>query len=116
MVSGRQYAPLNSKRLERYLPVNSFSISENANWPMKSKTKMDAMEANFGRQFQFPTRACTSVLVSYATFYSFLKSFLSKYTQNISLKDRKSLRISNIFLQSQTELQVIYSHENKLPN
>ena len=61
------------------------------------------MEANFERQFQSPRRACTSVLVSQAT-----KTCLQKIEMN--------LRISNIFRQSQTELQVTYFHENKLPN
>ena len=69
----------------------------------------------------------TSVSVPYAGLYlsfSLLRDFLLfseivffRNTHKIFLyKTEKSLRISNIFLQSQTELQVIYSHENKLPN
>ena len=88
----------------------------NANWPTKSEAKM----ATYGGQL------CTSVSVSYAGLYVsfslprdflyFLKSFLWKYTQNMSSKDGNKLRISNIFRQRQTELQVIYFQENKLPN
>ena len=63
-----------------------------ANWPMKREAKLAA----HGGQF------CTSVLVPYAVlyvsfslprdFYTFLKSFLGKYTQNISLKDRNEFK------------------------
>ena len=74
------------------------------------------MEGNIVRQFQSPTRACTSALVSHATFYIFW-GFLFENTHKTCLqKIEMSLRISNIFRQSQTELQVIYFHENKLPN
>ena len=41
----------------------------------KVKPRWPPMEANFGRQFQFPTRACMSVLVSHATFYIFWHVF-----------------------------------------
>ena len=58
----------------------------------KVKPRWPTMEANFGRQLHSPTRACTSVSVPYATFYSFLNSFLSKYAQNISLKDRNEFK------------------------
>ena len=51
-------------------PVKSISIW-NANRPMKSEAKMAFMEGNFVRQFQSPTRSCTSVLVSHAAFYIF---------------------------------------------
>ena len=75
------------------------------------------METNLGRQFQSPTRACTSVLVSHETFYFFLKIFFTENARKTCLqKIEISLRILNIFRQSQTELQVIYFHENKLPN
>ena len=83
---------------------------------MKSEAKMAA----HGGQFW------TSVSVPYAGLYvssSLLRDFLlfsEEFFQNTHKiflqKTEKSLRISNIFLQSQTELQVIYSHENKLPN
>ena len=82
----------------------------------KVKPRWPPMEANFGRQFQSPTRACTSVLVSHATF-STLKIFLMENTHKTCFqKIEMSLRISNIFRQSQTEHQVTYFHENKLPN
>ena len=74
---------------------------------MKSEAKMAA----HGGQF------CTSVLVPDAVllvsfslprdFLHFLKSFLWNTHTNTEM----SLRISNIFLQSQTKLQVIYFHE-----
>ena len=72
--------------------VNSISISGMLSGQLKLKPRWPPIEANFGCQFQSPTQACTSVSVSYATFYSFLKSFLSKYTQNISLKDRNEFK------------------------
>ena len=49
-------------------------------------------------------------------FLLFPEEFSFKIHTKYFFKTEKSLRISNIFLQSQTELQVIYSHENKLPN
>ena len=76
---------------------------------MKFEAKMVAHEGQF----------CTSVSVSYAVFYvsfsllhDFRRVFLGKYTKNIS---STSLRISNIFWQNQTKLQVIYFQENNLP-
>ena len=83
---------------------------------MKSKTRWPPMEANFLRQFQSPTRTCTSVLFSHATFYIFWRVFFGNTHKTCLQKIEMSLRISNIFRQSQTELQVIYFHENKLPN
>ena len=83
--------------------------------------KCEAKMAAYGGQF------CTSVLVPYAGLYvsfglprdvlHFLKNFLIENTQKTCLqKMEMSLRISNIYRQSQTELQVTYFHENKLPN
>ena len=87
----------------------------NANLPMKS----EAVMAAHGGQF------CTSVSVPYAGMYVsfslprdfllFLKIFLIENTHKTCLqKMETSLRISNIFRQSQTELQIIYFHEKKL--
>ena len=84
---------------------------------MKSEAKMAA----HGWQF------CMSVSVPYADLYVsfslscdflfFLKIFPIENTHKTCLqKTGMSLRISNIFRQNQTELQVIYFHENKLPN
>ena len=59
----------------------------------------------------------TSDLVLLRDFLIFRKIFLIENTHKICLqKVDMSLRISNIFRQSQTKLQVIYFHENKLPN
>ena len=84
---------------------------------MKSEAEMVA----HGGQFW------TSVSVTYAGFYVsfslprdfllFPKIFVIENTHKTCLqKIEMSLRISNIFQQSQTELRVIYFHENKLPN
>ena len=73
-------------------PVNSISISGMLSGQWKVKPRWPPMEDNFGRQFQSSTRACTSVSVSYATFYSFLKSCFSKYTQNIFWEDKNELK------------------------
>ena len=75
--------------------------------------KCEAKMAAHGGQF------CTSVLVPYTVFYvSFsLPRAILLFPEEIFLqKTETSLRISNIFEQSQIELQVIYFHENKLPN
>ena len=97
-------------------PVNSISISGMLTSQWKVKPRWPPMEANFGRQFQSPTRACTSVLVSHATFYIFWRVFFGNTHKTCLQKIEMSLRISNIFRQSQTELQVICFHENILPN
>ena len=84
---------------------------------MKSEAKM----AVHGLKFW------TSVSVLYAglhvsfslprEFLHFLKFFLFENSHKTCLKKMEmSLRISNMFQQSQTKLQVIYFHENKLPN
>ena len=88
----------------------------NANWPMKCEAKM----AVHGGQFW------TSVSVLYAGLYVsfsllrdsllFWKFSLLKIHKTCLQKIEMSLRISNIFRQNQTELHVIYFHENKLPN
>ena len=78
--------------LDRYLyiykPVNSISISGMVTGQWKVKPRWPPMVANFGRQFQFPTQVCRSVLVSPATFYLSWEVFVWKYTQNISSKHR----------------------------
>ena len=84
---------------------------------MKSEAKMAA----HGGQFW------TSVSVQYSGLYvtsspprnflHFLKIFLIENTHKTCLeKTETSLRISDIFRQSQTGLQVIYFQENRLPN
>ena len=84
---------------------------------MKSEDKMVAHGGEF----------CTSVQLPYAGLYVnsslprdfllFLKIFLIEDTHETCLqKIEMSLRISNVFRQSQTELQVIYFHENELLN
>ena len=70
--------------------------------------KCEAKMAAHGEQL------CTPVLVSHVTFYIFLKSFFENTHKIFLQKTETSLRISNRFRQSQTELQVIYFHENKL--
>ena len=96
--------------------VNSVSISGMLTGQWKAKPRWPPTEANFGRQFQSPTQACTSVLVSHATFYIFWRVFLGNTHETCLQNIEISLRILNIFRQSQTELKVIYFHENKLPN
>ena len=51
-------------------------------WPGPCEAKMVA----HGGQF------CTLVLLPHATFYTFLKSFLWKYTQIFSLKDNNEFK------------------------
>ena len=85
----------------------------NANWPVKCEAKMAAYRGQF----------CTSVLVSYAVLYvsfglphdflHFSKEFSLKIHKIFLQKTETSLRISNIILQSQTQLQVIYFYENR---
>ena len=93
---------------------NHQSISNTGQW--KVKPRWPPMEDNFGRQFQSPTWACTSVLVSHTTFYIFWQVFFGNTHKTCLQNIEISLRILNIFRQSQTELQVIYFHKNKLPN
>ena len=84
-------------------PVSSIYMSGMLTDQWKVKPSWLLMEANFGCQFQFATQACMSVLVSHVTFYIFWQVFIGNthktYFQNIEI----SLRILNIFLQSQTK-------------
>ena len=80
------------------------------------KPRLPPMEGNFVRQFQSPTRACTSVLVSHAIYYIFWKVFLENTHKTCLQKTEMSVRILNVFRQSQNDLQGMYVHENKLPN
>ena len=80
----------------------------NANWLMKCEG-----------QFR------TSVLAPYTVLYvnfnlardflRFSEEFSLKISQNVSSNTEMSLRISIIFQQSHTKLQIIYFHENELP-
>ena len=75
------------------------------------------MEANFGRQFQSPTRALYVSFSLLRGFLHFLRISQFENTHKTCLqKIEMSLRILNIFRQSQTELLVIHFHENKLSN
>ena len=72
-------------------PVNSISISGMLTGQWNVKPRWPAMESNFVRQFQSPTRVYTSVLVSQATSYIFWIVFFEN-THNISWKDRKEFK------------------------
>ena len=89
----------------------------NANWPMKSEAEMATHGGQFWTSVSVPY---TGLYVSFSLardFLHFLKIFLIENThKTCAPKVEMSLRISNIFQQSQTELQLIYFHENKLPN
>ena len=81
---------------------------------MKSEAKM----ANNGGQFwtlvsvPYPG-LCVSFSLQH-DFLDFWRVFFGNTHKNCLQKIEMSLRISNIFQQSQIELQVIYFHENKL--
>ena len=84
---------------------------------MKSEAKMAAHGGQFWTSVSVPY---AGLYVSFSLprdFLHFLKIFLIENTHKTCLqKVEMSLRISNIFQQSQTELQITYFHENKLPN
>ena len=80
----------------------------NANWPMKHEAKMASTEGNLVR--------CTWLLISHATFYTFLRNFPLNLIKMFLQKTEMSLNILNIFRKNRTRWAVIYFHENKLPN
>ena len=77
------------------------------------------MQGNFIRQFHCFSPLYAGLYVSFSVppdFLHFLKSFLRKYSQNISSNTEMNVRISNIIRQSQTELGVMYFRKNQLPS
>ena len=94
-------------------PMNSISLSGILTVQWNVKPRWPPIEGSFVRQFQSRTRSCTSVLVCHATFtlsWTVPWKVLFENTHKIFLqKTEMSLRTWNIFRQSQTELQVIFS-------